>query len=254
MMAKKHPSYPNPIIAEAVCELHYELSEDHPWKATLFGDFYKNVQREFPEMEPLQGIGVRMEVGPQGLGQKLVPQRQRMRFKHAERPLILQLDDTSLIVNVLAPYPGWDRVVRDIMDAWRHAAQVLSPSAVTQVGLRYINRIDLSSSRDRPRDWIKPNDYVATSVLNSGPGFLSRAEANTTEHNSTTVTLGYQPAEDPENHGSIIFDIDRITQRVLSVSTEELEREVNQLHEDVWSVFSSAKSERLEALLQGAAS
>jgi len=252
--ATKHPSYPNPVIVEAVCELQFELSKEKPWKASLFGDFYKNVQGEYPEMEPLQGVGVQLDVGPQGLGQRLVPQRQRMRFKHAERPLILQLDETSLIVNVLAPYPGWEKVIRDIMDAWRHATQVLSPSAVIQVGLRYINRIELSSSKDRPRDWIRPNDYVATGVLNSGPGFLSRAEAHSTEHDTTTVTLGYQPPEDSNSYGAIIFDIDRITQRGLSVKEAELGREVNNLHEDVWRVFASARSDKLESFLQGAQS
>jgi uncharacterized protein (TIGR04255 family) len=247
-----HPSYPNPIIVEAVCEVQFELSKENPWKASLFGDFYKNVQGEFPEMEPLQGVGVQLELGPQGLGQKLLPQRQRMRFKHAERPLLLQLDETSLIVNVLAPYPGWDKVVHDIMDAWRHTTQVLLPSAVTQVGLRYINRIELSSSKDRPKEWIRPNDYVATGVLDSRPGFLSRAEAHTTEYDTTTVTLGYQPSDDSNGYGAIIFDIDRITQRGLSVKEDDLEREVNRLHEDVWLVFTSAKSEKLEAHLQGA--
>ena len=251
MTATKHPSYPNPVIAEAVCELQFELSEENPWKASLFGEFYKNVQSEYPEMEPLQGVGVQLDVGPQGLGQRLVPQRQRMRFKHAVRQVLLQLDETSLIVNVLAPYPGWDKVIGDIMDAWRHATQVLSPSAVTQVGLRYINRIELSSSKDQPRDWIRPNDYVATGVLNSGPGFLSRAEAHSTENDTTTVTLGYQPPGDTDSYGAIIFDVDRITQRTLSVNEGELQREINYLHEDVWQIFASAKSEKLESFLQG---
>jgi uncharacterized protein (TIGR04255 family) len=241
--AAQHPSYPNPLIVEAVCEIQFELSEENPWKPSLFGDFYRNVQGEYPEMEPLQGVGVQLQVSPQGLG---------MRFRHAERPLFLQLEETSLIVNFLAPYPGWERVVRDVMDAWRHAVQVLSPSAVTRIGLRYINRIEQSSSKDRPGDWIKPNDYVAAEVLNSKPGFLSRAEARTTEYDTTLVTLGDQPPDDLSIYGAIIFDIDRITNRVLPAKEQELEQEVTRLHEDVWQVFSSAKSERLEALLQGA--
>jgi len=249
-----HPSYPNPIIVEAVCEIQFELTKENPWKASLFGDFYKNVQDEFPEMEPLQGVGVQMELGPQGLGQRLLPQRQRMRFKHTEKPLLLQLDETSLIVNFLAPYPGWEEVVRDVMNAWGHAEQVLDLSAVTRIGLRYINRIERTSATDRPRDWVKPNDFVAAGVLNSKPGFLSRVETRTSEYDTTIVTFGDQPPEDLSSFGAIILDIDRSTNRTLPARAQELGREVTRLHEDVWQVFSSAKGDRLEALLQGAES
>ncbi len=251
MESAQHPSYPNPIIAEAVCEVQFELSEDNPWKASLFGEFYKNVQGEYPEMEPLQGVGVQLEVGPQGLGQRLMPPRQRMRFKHAESPLLLQLDETSFIVNVLAPYPGWNTVVRHIVDAWGHAVQVLAPSAITRVGLRYINLIERNSSKDRPGDWIRPNDYVAAGVLNSEPTFLSRAEVSSSEHDTTIVTLGFQPPESSDGYGAIIFDIDRVVQRYLAANKNDLARELHRLHEDVWQVFASAKSEKLEALLQG---
>jgi hypothetical protein len=75
---------------------------------------------------------------------------------------------------------------------------------------------------------------------------------HTTEYDTTTVTLGYQPSDDSNGYGAIIFDIDRITQRGLSVKEDDLEREVNRLHEDVWLVFTSAKSEKLEAHMQGA--
>jgi len=252
--ATEHPSYPNPTIVEAVCEIQFELSEENPWKPSLFGDFYKNVQDEYPEMEPLQGVGLQLQVGPQGFGQKLTSPRQRMRFRHVERPLFLQLEESSLIVNFLAPYPGWDKVVRDVMNAWGHAEQVLGLSAITRIGLRYINRIEQASPTDLPRDWIKPNNYVAAEVLNSKPGFLSRVETRTSEYDTTIVTFGDQPPEDLSSFGAIILDIDRSTNRILPARAQELRREVTRLHEHVWQVFSSAKGDSLEALLQGAKS
>jgi uncharacterized protein (TIGR04255 family) len=239
------------VIAEALCEVHFDLPIEKPWNASLFGEFYKIVQSEYPEMEPLQGVGLQLEIGPQGLGQRLVPPPQRMRFRHAERPLLLQLDATTLIVNILAPYPGWDTVVGDVMSAWNRLRQVLSPSAITRVGLRYINRIERSSAEERPGEWIRPNEHVASGVLGSSAGFLSRAEVSSSEHDTVIVTLGDQPDESTDGWGAIIFDIDRISQRQLSPREANLRQEVDRLHEEVWQIFASAKSEQLDAVLQG---
>jgi len=43
-------------------------------------------------------MGLQFEFGPLGTGTKFVPQRQKVRFKHGTRPLILQLAEDSLSV------------------------------------------------------------------------------------------------------------------------------------------------------------
>jgi len=98
MMAKQkrqkinpHPSYRNPTIAEVLCEIHFSLPDGEPWKASLAGNFLKKVQDEFPEMEPTTEIGLQFELGPQRIGHSLLPPRQRTRFKHKDRPLILPI-------------------------------------------------------------------------------------------------------------------------------------------------------------------
>lgn len=247
----QHPSYPSPTIVEALCEVHFVLSPEKPWRASLPGEFFKVIQDEYPEMEPLQNVGLQFEMGPEGLGQRVLPPRQQVRFRHATRQLLLQLAEDTLTINVLAPYPGWDTMVRDVLQAWQKAAGVLSPSAVTQVGLRYINRIETTSTEDRPGDWIKASDYIAPVVLNSAPGFLSRVEVRLNVQDSIIVTLGDQPSGPSGGHGAIIFDIDRVSQQNLAPQKDGLEQEINRLHEDVWQVFNSAKSDRLELLLKG---
>ena len=64
-----HPSYPNPMIAEALCEVHFELQEGAQWKPSLPGELFKGVQDEYPEMEPIQEMGVQFEAVPAGLAQ-----------------------------------------------------------------------------------------------------------------------------------------------------------------------------------------
>lgn len=246
-----HPSYSNPTIVEAVCEMHFRLPPEKPWKASLPGEFFKRIQDEYPEMEPLQEMGLEFEFGPLGLGQKFLPPRPRMRFKHASRPLLVQLAENVLTVNVLAPYPGWNTVSRDVLDVWRRAREVLEPLTITQVGLRYINRIERRSANDHPGNWFRANDYIAPGVLCSTTGFLSRVEVHLDAENRIIVTLGDPPAATAGGYGAIIFDIDRILERELLPERDALSSEMNRLHEDVWHVFTSAKGDKLERLLKG---
>jgi uncharacterized protein (TIGR04255 family) len=165
-----HPSYPNPAIAEALCELHFALPEGVPWKASLAGDLFKQIQTDFPEMEPGMEIGLQLELSPQRIGHSVLPPRSRMRFKHKQRPLLLQLGPNVFTVNVLPTYPGWDKMRQDVLDAWRQASVVLKPARIKRIGLRYINRISKAKQDEMPGDWFKSSDFVPQGVLASrGP-------------------------------------------------------------------------------------
>ncbi len=63
------------------------------------------------------------------------------------------------------------------------------------------------------------------------------------------ITLGDPKSDVDLGHGAIILDIDRIVEREALTGQEVLKQEMNRLHADVWEVFSSAKGEKLEALL-----
>ncbi len=76
-----------------------------------------NIYSEYLEMEPMLEMGLQFEFGPLGTGTKFVPQRQKVRFKHGTRPLILQLAEDSLSVSTLSPYQGWETMRHDVLAA-----------------------------------------------------------------------------------------------------------------------------------------
>lgn len=243
-----HPSYRSPTIAEALCEIHFELPSEHKWKPTFPGALFRAIQDEFPEMEPVHEVGVELELSPRGATQKFLPPRQRFKFKHPSKPLVIQLGENVFTVNLLPKYPGWT-VMRDhVLRTWEQARGIVSPSKVRRLGLRYINRIKRISHTDRPSNWLKATEYISQGALDSEWGFLSRVEASIDRHNRTIVTLGLQPGDD---YGAIVLDIDRILEKDLPTDRETLGTEMDRLHDDVWQSFNSAKSDKLEHLLNG---
>lgn len=246
-----HPSYANPTIGEAICELHFALPDDVPWKASLAGDLFKQIQNDFPEMEPGVEIGLQFELSPRRIGHSVLPPRQRMKFKHGERPLLLQLGPNVFTVNVLPVYPGWEKMRVDVVEAWKQASEVLRPAKLTRIGLRYINRVERTKDRETPGDWFKASDFIPAGVLRAKGSFLSRCESQIDAENRVIVTLAEVQQEGEEKQKAFVFDIDRILEKELALDNDVLAAEMEKLHDDVWNIFKAAQTPRLVKRLKG---
>jgi uncharacterized protein (TIGR04255 family) len=199
-------------------------------------------------MEPVLEMGLQLEVGPGGTSTKILPPPQKVRFKHRTSPLILQLAENAFSMSTLSPYQGWEVMRDDTLAAWRQVEEVLMPEIITRVGLRYINRIEKETNQDHAGDWLVATDYIPHGILSSEPGFLLRIQTHLNSENILIITLGDTESEFEGGHGAIIFDIDRIVEREI-LPGQDLEQEMDRLHADVWDVFSSAKSEKLDRFL-----
>lgn len=235
----QHPTYDNPTIREALCEIHFTLPEDIAWDQSLFGKFYQHIQDDFPEMEPVAESAVRLQLQPGRVEFK--PGQSRMRYRHSSRNILLQLASGVLTVNVLPMYEGWANMKKDIKQAWIWADEVIKPKDITQIGLRYINFIPKSEPSERPIDWFSPNEYVARAVLDSFPGFFSRVEIRSDNHNRSIVTFGESKREGSHY---FVLDIDCIAEGF--APTKIPEHIVEPLHDCAWSIFNSFMSSRLE--------
>ena len=250
-MSSRHPAYPHPTIAEAVCDIHFRLPETKVWKPSFAGELFKHIQDEYPEMEPVVEVDLQFESGPAGTGAKILPQSQKVRFKHRTRSLVLQLSDHSFSISTLPPYQGWEVMRTDALAAWRHAEEVLQPVVIRRLGVRYINQFEKETVQDRPGDWFVANDYIPHVLLCSEPGFLARVHVHLSVDNVLIITSGDTNPEPERKKGTIIFDIDRILDKELSSEQGEFIQALDRLHDDVWSIFSLAKGEKLDRLLNG---
>lgn len=247
-MTGDHPTYPNPIVTEALCEIHFQLSEGTLWKPAFYGELFKQLEPEFPAFEPITQVSLQVALGPSG-GQAIMPSQQRMRYKHASRNLLLQLSEKTLTINVLSPYTGWAQMRTDILWGWEKLRAVIQPAGIMRIGLRYINHIERASAHETPEAWLTSSAYLPQAVLRSLPGFLSRLETRLDAHNRLIVTLA--EASGKSDTPAIVFDIDRIVEKVISLEAQELGEEVDQLHEAVWQVFSASLTPRLDQSMKG---
>lgn len=247
---KPHPSYPNPTIREALCEVRFE--REAGWTPELFSKFAAEVRDDFPIFEPVIALGVQVEIAPGAVGQTILPPGQLVRFRRATGDnLILQLGPGVFSVNLLPRYPGWDEMRRRFETGWDRLIAVIGPSTATRIGLRYVNLLPAAPS-EGVSDWLQPSDYLPPAIVDSKPGFFYRAQFRPNEECQVTVTLARgSMTEGPEGHGDegIILDTHCYSDR--ASGPDAVIAKVEGLHELAWRVFSSALTGRARAYLEG---
>jgi len=62
VLADHHPSFANPTIAEALCEIHFLANPEHPWVTSRPFPLYKRIEAEFPGMELVPETTIRLEL------------------------------------------------------------------------------------------------------------------------------------------------------------------------------------------------
>lgn len=230
-MATEHPAFPNPTITEALCEIHFELPEGFTWSPAAFGQYFAAIQSEFPVLEPVPGPQI------------------RMRYRHASRPLLLQLSENMFTVNVLPKYTGWQQMMADIAAYWSTLRGVIGPTEITRVGLRYINFVPIGSGEEQLSSWFAPNRYVAEAALQSRPS-SSKVDVHIRDLTRVLVTLGEVIHTEDESVHSFVLDIDAITSASAQGPEIDLLDTVKDLHDNVvWEVFNNFRSPRLTELL-----
>ena len=247
-----HPSYANPTIHEALCEIYFEPATSKPAQTAAF---IRAVQSDYSEVEPVVDFGVQMEWGTSPLGHAPPQVRPRLRFRHASKPLYLQLANGLLTIHLLPKYPGWEAMKASILDAWAHAHRTFGPGTIQRgVVLRFINRIPRTKAREKPSEWFTAGPYVPQAVLDSEPGFVLRVQAQRGQN--AMIALGDEPGSAPNDHGAFYLDI-AIGEQFFRATfvpdpgLESLAAQLDRLHEAAWGIFAATKTERLEQLLAG---
>ncbi len=244
--------YPNPTIAEALCEIHFDGNVSQNFDNDSFLKFLKEeLISDYPSVTEQKIKQYHASITDMGISiNEEKDNRTRLIFKHKERNHLLQLHSNILTINEVGKYFGWDVFLQDIYRGWNAINQKLSPMSVKRIGLRYINLIPRKDINEPLSAWLKPCKYYPHAILDNNTGFLSRNEFELENNCRLIVTISEPNVKDKK--GGIVFDIDVIStisncNADLKVIYEHLEN----LHNIAWIVFSSSLSPKYEALLSG---
>lgn len=251
MADQPHPKFPNPTIAEATCEFTFNREAEPSWSS---GEAYKVLQDQFPEIQPIGNMALQIIIGPVAPPPSPRPPgvpAPAFRFASKAGDRAVQMSDTNFIHAFTGSYPGWDNLKASILAGWMKVLPIIRPKEVTKVGLRYINRIVKDEKHPQLRDWLSPTDDLPATLIASRGHYLGRIESTTDDNNLKLITISSQEAGGDAPVGAIIFDIDRIRAGNVATDVNTASGILDSLHEDIWQVFWSARTQALVDKLNG---
>jgi uncharacterized protein (TIGR04255 family) len=137
------------------------------------------------------------------------------------------------------------------MESWGKFRIEAKPLRIKKIGLRYINRVGRRVADEKPGVWLRQTNLIPSALLNSAEGFSYRLEARQDANDVVIATVAHAKGPNMGPHGSLILDLDRIAEREVGIEDAALSDALEQLHEELWSIFLAAKNENYDKLLNG---
>lgn len=173
----------------------------------------------------------------------------KFRFSNTENNRLIQIAPALCVFNVLRPYLGWSNMQSMIRSNWPIVCDVIEPTSVDRIGLRYINKIPTPQGYI-VADWLQATKHIPAGFIHSLYPMSARIEAKPTKDCQISVTVAHIEPSANEPQG-ILYDIDCIRLGRLSTRIDEIELIIKDLHNRVWDEFKSALTPKLERFLKG---
>ena len=139
------PNFPHLTRAPIVEALiHFQANAADRWEPEKVRDELQPAwpeHTEVQEMRPVQ-FEMKLEVGKSPETRVVSPDAEGFLFRSKNQRTVYHARRDGLIVSWLAPYSDWSTFLNAAMVAWDKFQEILAPSELYSVALRYINRLE----------------------------------------------------------------------------------------------------------------
>ena len=235
--------YQNPPIREAVCEFRYQEGTHWDWAAP--GQIYAALASEFPRRLPIeQGNGspnVQLsQVSPPVLQQlvlRLGFQGEARFWRESDESGHIAVSPYRLGVHHRKPYPSWKGFSEIIGKCAKAYQEVLKPTKVQRIGLRYINDINLGRGTVELEDFFDFYPFVGHTISQNLSRFQCMIQINF-EDARDSLTLQIMRTRQPEGgNAQVTLDLDYFLVQPDSIELSETTEWLETAHSNLESVF-----------------
>lgn len=135
-----------PPIAEAVVNFQVQLRSplDQELPTRLSAEF----NAKFPNASQLRRNELSLQFSKAGAKARQDDQLTGFRFENTSGTLVTVFDHQQFVFSHVNRYQGWETLIQDARSAWESYQSAATPTEVTRIGLRYINKCRLELPAD----------------------------------------------------------------------------------------------------------
>ena len=134
-----HPTYPNPTVVEAVCQIEFEPPSNSGWRIGRPAEFLRLVSTEYPNIEPIPGPAVTITIAQAGAAPPMVPHSSALKLSVDAKNRYIAIGDKYFAFGHSAPYPGWNDFRAHLLDGWTKFTSIAKIPQIARASLRYVN-------------------------------------------------------------------------------------------------------------------
>jgi uncharacterized protein (TIGR04255 family) len=154
-----------------------------------------------------------------------------LRYASADKREILQARIDGFTFSVLRPYERWETFSGEAHRLWDVYREVMQPKAITRLGVRYINKIDIPKPSIELRDYFRTFPEISSDAPNEILNYFMQLSLSGPKFGGIVVinqTIVPSPESDMV---SVVLDLD------LSRDASRTEEEIPQNEDDIWRCF-----------------
>ena len=161
----------------------------------------------------------------------------------------------TLSIHMLRPYQdpsepgegGWEEFELRIEKALEAYRKTVEPISVNQVGVRYINKIEIPSASAKVEEYLKCANLEVEGLPENYTNFVSRVEYLFDKYTRLVLSLGLLGTS--QNSINLLLDLDVIWRKDdVPVKWAEVSQIPNELHRQVESAFEAIVTEKAKEL------
>ena len=215
------PHYKRPPIKEALIDIKVELPLD-----VRFEDLraVKQYLSEYPHEETRNLGQATIQFGPV-LQTDAQQKPWALVFRNRTNNQVLQVRLDGFSFSRLEPYEDWEHLRDEAKRLWVVYRDLVRPTKISRVAVRYVNQLDLVGERVEPEEYLNVFPQVPTELppklRDFGPFLLSLRMHQPDLKGTMAINQGSTPPKSPDIV-SIVLDLDLYVENPSAQTEQEL--------------------------------
>lgn len=243
--------FPKAPIVEALLDVAVTFSS--PVELSRLEAFHEDVRSEYPGKLPRAKWHGEIQVGEAHVQQAVRRGAEGFMFKSRDAHRILQARQDGFAFNWLTPYESWEALRDEARKHWERYRETFRPEAVTRLGLRYINRIELPLPFKDFREFIKTAPDIAAGVPQGLSALFMRLEVPHPERGLLAIiteTLEPTVEKEAKKWVPILFDIDVVRSATFEPSSPAMWETFEQMRKYKNEIFFASVTEKAKEMFR----
>jgi len=241
--------FPKAPISEAILDIAVKFAA--PVDLARLEAFQDAIRERYPVKRNRVLWQGQIRLEEERFAQEVQRGAQGFMFRSSDDRQVVQVRQDGFTFNWLKTYDRWEALRDEARPHWERYKETFGPEAITRLGLRYINRIEIPLPISDFREYIKTAPDIAPGLPQGLNALFMRLEiADMKRGLMAIVTETFQPPVDDGKRLPFIFDIDIVCGATFEPSSPAIWEKLEQMREYKNEIFFASMTEQAKAMFR----